>query len=399
MKKLTIILFLLLAANANAQWEKIPNGLSYNSEVWSMAVIGNNLFAGTNYGVYITSNNGTNWTRTNLTQSGNTLLAEGNNIYAGTKNGVYITSNNGQNWSKLGTGMGSVWVWSLAKYGDTIFAGSDGGSGIYRSTNNGLNWTQHMSGKYISSVVIKGNTIFAGDWQMPVVWRSTNNGLIWDATDLGGQYPRVVLSLAVKDSILFAGTDNDGIFISRNNGENWEQTNFDDGSVVSFYVLGDKMFMGLAYSWYNGVYLSTNNGKDWIHKNQGMGSNKVWSIIANNQYIFAGADSSAYRRPFTEIISVQNTSTEIPTKYFLSQNYPNPFNPSTVISFQLPVAGDVSLKVYDIQGREVQSLINERLNAGTYETTFEAGSLTSGVYLYKIQCGYFSDVKRMVLIK
>ncbi|RPI73912.1 MAG: T9SS C-terminal target domain-containing protein [Ignavibacteriales bacterium] len=85
--------------------------------------------------------------------------------------------------------------------------------------------------------------------------------------------------------------------------------------------------------------------------------------------------------------------------YKLSQNYPNPFNPVTVISYQVPVKGFITLKVYDIIGREVQTLVNEEKAAGKYEIHFDASSLSSGVYFYKILSENYSDIKKMVFLK
>ncbi|MBX7046735.1 MAG: T9SS type A sorting domain-containing protein [Ignavibacteria bacterium] len=89
----------------------------------------------------------------------------------------------------------------------------------------------------------------------------------------------------------------------------------------------------------------------------------------------------------------------VPSKFSLAQNYPNPFNPSTAISFQLPVTGFVSLKVYDISGREVSSLINEVKDAGYYSVQFDAKSLSSGTYFYKLTEAEFTQTKKMILIK
>jgi len=85
--------------------------------------------------------------------------------------------------------------------------------------------------------------------------------------------------------------------------------------------------------------------------------------------------------------------------YELSQNYPNPFNPTTIISYQIPVKGFVSIRVYDILGREVQTLVNEEKSPGKYEVSLDASSLTSGVYFYKIKSENYSDVKKMLLVK
>ena len=89
----------------------------------------------------------------------------------------------------------------------------------------------------------------------------------------------------------------------------------------------------------------------------------------------------------------------IPIEFNLSQNYPNPFNPVTNLEFQIPKSGFVSLKVYDLLGKEVAHIVNENLNSGTYRYKFDGSNFASGVYFYKITVGDFSAVKRMVLIK
>ena len=89
----------------------------------------------------------------------------------------------------------------------------------------------------------------------------------------------------------------------------------------------------------------------------------------------------------------------VPTAFALDQNYPNPFNPSTVISYQLPINSAVKLAVYDLLGREVQTLVNTRQAAGRYSTMFTAASLPSGVYFYRLQAGTFMQTKKMLLLK
>ena len=99
---------------------------------------------------------------------------------------------------------------------------------------------------------------------------------------------------------------------------------------------------------------------------------------------------------YVGIIKSENT---LPLKYSLGQNYPNPFNPMTNVKFSIIKAGDVKIVVYDVQGREVQTLVNERLNAGTYEVRLDGSMLTSGVYFYKMVTNGFTETKRMILIK
>ena len=106
---------------------------------------------------------------------------------------------------------------------------------------------------------------------------------------------------------------------------------------------------------------------------------------------------------YTDPISVNVLTTvnelHLPAEFALKQNYPNPFNPSTTIHYEVPVAVSVTLTVYDITGREVATLVNENLQAGRYESTFDANGLASGVYFYKLQTSNFTDTKKLLLLR
>lgn len=101
----------------------------------------------------------------------------------------------------------------------------------------------------------------------------------------------------------------------------------------------------------------------------------------------------------TTTLGVVPISGNIPSAYLLKQNYPNPFNPATEIHFGIPKTGFVSLVLYDMLGREVRQLVSEELQAGEYSYTFNASSLPSGVYMYVLRAGDFSETKKMMLIK
>jgi hypothetical protein len=93
------------------------------------------------------------------------------------------------------------------------------------------------------------------------------------------------------------------------------------------------------------------------------------------------------------------SSSIVPKEFALHQNYPNPFNPTTTIQYDLPSAGLVSLKVFDILGREVRTLVSDNLQPGSYEVTFDATGLVSGVYFYRMQGGEFVQTKRLLLLR
>lgn len=99
------------------------------------------------------------------------------------------------------------------------------------------------------------------------------------------------------------------------------------------------------------------------------------------------------------VVSVDDDSELQPREFILEQNYPNPFNPSTVISYQLPASSNVTIKVYDLLGNEVATLVDENKPAGVYEVEFDGNELSSGIYFYKLQAGSLIATKKMVLMK
>jgi hypothetical protein len=99
------------------------------------------------------------------------------------------------------------------------------------------------------------------------------------------------------------------------------------------------------------------------------------------------------------ITSVEQKSTNVPTEYRLEQNYPNPFNPQTTIEFAVPRPSQVTLKIYDLLGREVATLVDEKLEPGEYKVTFDAGGLASGVYVYRIRAEGFVKSRKLMLLK
>ena len=96
---------------------------------------------------------------------------------------------------------------------------------------------------------------------------------------------------------------------------------------------------------------------------------------------------------------VKDIKTETPAEYSLSQNYPNPFNPATTISYQIPSYNHVTIKVYDMLGKELQTIVDENKPQGNFNVTFNAGSLTSGIYFYRMQAGNFIDTKKFIVLK
>ena len=125
----------------------------------------------------------------------------------------------------------------------------------------------------------------------------------------------------------------------------------------------------------------------------------VTNVNGNANYALANIISDNTTLAKKNFNKVNFKGSEIPATYNLAQNFPNPFNPSTTIRYQIPQNGMVTLKIYDILGAEITTLVNEEKFAGKYEVKFNASSLASGVYIYKIQAGTFVNSKKMILLK
>jgi len=152
----------------------------------------------------------------------------------------------------------------------------------------------------------------------------------------------------------------------------------------------------------NNLYLY--NNISYQVSTQGIGNRTVRLklVVDNNfeaDYSLSGIYSDESVLNKTSVKQISYTGGEVIKSYELSQNYPNPFNPSTTIKFQIPTSGDVSLKIYDILGNEITTLVEEFMETGKYEVNFNASSLASGVYIYRPNVNDFVNVKKMVLLK
>jgi len=397
---LTFVLFSLLTGISRAQWVQFSNGMG-NVTVTALSVSGTYIFAGTsgNNGVYISTNNGINWTQTSLNKINvRSLAINGSYIFAGTDtNGVYLSTDNGTTWAQ--TTLNNRSVYSLAVSGNYILAGTGpvtAGYGIYVSTDNGTSWTQtSLNNICVLALKVVGNIIYAGTYYSGVKI-STDNGTTWTQTSLNSPS---IWSFAVNGSTVFAGANSgQGVYLSTNNGTSWTQSSLNNQYMFSLAASGNNIFAGSGAFTYS-FYQSTDNGASWIQRNEGFPALTVWSITILNNNIFIGTGQGVWRRPLGELTGTQVVSSEVPNRFSLSQNYPNPFNPTTRIKFALPSGTFAKLVVYDALGREVETLVNEQLNAGTYEVNWDASNYPSGVYLYKLICTLFSQTNKMILIK
>jgi uncharacterized delta-60 repeat protein len=173
------------------------------------------------------------------------------------------------------------------------------------------------------------------------------------------------------------------------------------------YITGQSLRSGITNE-YATVKYNSSGVQQWVQRYNAPANqdNSALSIALNGSgdvYVTGfsrnGANYDYATIKYSQLTGVQTISSEIPNQYSLSQNYPNPFNPVTVIRYSLIENRFVKLKVYDILGNEVATLVNEKQNAGSYSVDFDGSKLSSGIYFYKLQTDYFSEVKRMTLLK
>ncbi len=212
----------------------------------------------------------------------------------------------------------------------------------------------------------------------PVSYHSTNNGKSWIYRPMTSNNQSCAYTFCTSDSSSAAGNNFGAGFVTLNGDS----------------VLSSKTTAGTSFtsSKLNNTSSSPVFSPSFCLYNNN-GSKSVAAVFAGNSGINAYFDAEHL------ITGIQTISYEIPSGFSLEQNYPNPFNPVTNIRFSIPKSGVVTLKVFDVSGREVAQLINENLNAGSYNYDFNASYLSSGVYFYRISSEGFSDVKKMILVK
>ncbi len=296
----SISLFLFLAINptiSHAQWQQ-TNG-PYGGTIVCMAVSGTNILAGTHSGIFLSTNNGGNWTAVNNGLPFDTIVSEyatinsfavsGTNIFAATGGrGMFLSINNGSSWTAVDNGLTNFYVNAITISGTNIFAATEGG-GVFLSTNNGSSWIPVNSGLTnleVYSLVASGTKIFAGTYGG--VFLSTNNGSSWTAVN-NGLTNTFIYSLAISGTNIFAATDGGGVFLSTNNGSNWTAVNsgLTSGIVWSLAISGTNIFAGTDDG---GVCLSSNNGSSWTAMNSGLTNTTVLSLVTSGTNIFAGTN-------------------------------------------------------------------------------------------------------------
>ncbi|MBX2992950.1 MAG: T9SS type A sorting domain-containing protein [Bacteroidetes bacterium] len=415
----------------------------------------NGVFATIDAGLSWFSNNGgfkkASVTALVVTPSGYVLAGRsgpGAGGVGGTGGGMFRSTDRGEHWIQTSATAYSSHSITL-KNNNTVFYSAT--VGIYRSTDEGATWgwSAHVD-KYINGIAVdtNGNVYATAQWatypgSFRAFYRSTDDGSTW--VDIGACldnpgflarslrneffgvtsqnspyyamfYRRSVSSGCTpvhtglpnatgvravafsQNGFTFVAHDS-GVYRSTNNGGLWTGMNAGLPSRVALCLAfnrGEHLFVGTAGG---GVFRSTDLGETWTIMNEGLTDLTVRSLATDaSGYLFAGTDDGVFRTTSTTTEVIQQTGSAT-TMFTLEQNYPNPFNPRTTIKFQIPQSSFVTLRVFDLLGREVATLVDEVMQPGSYERVFHAEGLASGVYVYQLRGGGSVQSRKLLLLR
>lgn len=306
-------------------------------------------------------------------------------------NFLYKTFDGGNNWTKyyfpVYTGYG-IAISGLNVIDSKFYAlgTTTGSSSIIKTTNGGETYDLSnlnlpaIGGNFVRGVAFKENKLtgIAGSTALPLISRTTNGGLSWVNIDLGitPTTTSTVMRWIEGTNICFMTLNNTsgGILRSINGGLNWTPMTTEGQGIFNFDIkaVGSDIF---------GYAVSTG-----FTKILRLESKKLYSNNSLDKENMTGEE-------------VNKISSQSPVEYKLHQNYPNPFNPATNVEFGISKQGFVSLKVYDVHGKEVATIVNSILSPGTYKYDFDGSNLSSGNYFYRLESNGFMETKSMILLK
>ena len=316
---------------------------------------------------------------------------------------IKYNSSGVQQWVKIYNGPGNLSDYansiSVDNSGNVYVAGQSRGSGTaedyatikYNSSGDSV-WVQRYNGT--GNLSDGANSIAVdGSGNVFVTGSSTGSGTDFDYATLKynssgilqwlKRYNGPIISSDYANSIALDGSGN--VYVtgqSPGSGLSYDYT------TIKYNSSGDSVWVKR----YNGPANSTDNANSIALDGSG-------NVFVTGQSEGSGTGTDYATVKYSQSVGINQISSEIPDKFSLSQNYPNPFNPFTKINYELRVTNYAKLVVYDVMGKEVVTLVNEKQSPGTYQVEFDAGSLTSGIYFYRLTSGDFTDTRRMMLIK
>ena len=362
------------------------------------------IYVGSGDGVFLSKNNGESWQNAGLSKHSVMCFAEiDSGIYAGTfRDGVFLSTDGGNAWQNVSNGLTSsnvyiLGVFSLAVNKNMLFAATE--IGVFRSTDFGLNWSPTKLNTYSFNLCESGSKLFTATLSREMFF-SEDNGDNWVSIETPSGHVintfRVFSNLNNTD--ILAGTEK-GIYFSSDYGNSWKLIGLSDYYIQSICGNRDTLF-ATTNDIENNLFFSKDSGNTWVKISDGLSNRSVFDVVILNNYALAATSDGVWHRHLTDLMTnIGNKNNLNVNEYYLEQNYPNPFNPNTTINYSIPKRYFVKIKIYDILGREIQTLVNEEEPAGHYKVNFNASKYSSGVYFYQLKTRDFISTKKMILLK
>jgi photosystem II stability/assembly factor-like uncharacterized protein len=367
-------------------------------------------------GVFKTIDGGLNWNQVNNGITDRFIRAieshprDSNIVLAGTfYEGLFRTTDGGNNWSRV-TLLNDSTILSITfdgQHPDTIYVGTLH-EGVYRSIDAGVSW-QRLTSDTLGLFALK---VFIDPSNSDVLYYiSPDNLKIYKSLDFGSTWITFfgtshIISFALNPlnaSTIFMGNNPaDRMYRTRNSGASWERLPLP--YIITDLVVNplDTNHIYASTPGWDGVYVSTNSGTTWDALKSGLSTLTVIRLKLqpnDPSTLYASTNGGALYRISGLLTNVVPSFRNFPEEFLLAQNYPNPFNPSTTISYQLQTQSNVTLKVFDVLGREVATLLSGVEQPGYKSVNFDARSLSSGIYYYRLQAGNYIETKKLLLIR
>ena len=337
-----------------------------------------------------------------------------NRAWVGTGDGkIFATTNGGDLWvEQVYPGTQSPFINGIWMFNNNVgYAQGDPASGdrfiVLRTTNGGQTWA-HLANEPVgvSGEFGWNNSFWWTDenhgWfgtNKSKVWRTTDGGLTWSSAASGAANS---YGVAFKDNVNgVVGHSNGSVRVTTDGGASWSAV----GSPTGSEIRGVSYPTGTSSVWVADLvkpYHSTNDGAAWTSQTtypfngfifhiSFFDTSSGWAVTSNGEVLRYS--------PAVPVGVGAEPWPQLPAQYALLQNFPNPFNPTTRIRYTLPVSGYVTIKVYDLLGRNVATLVDEFQTAGEKFIDLDAGGLSSGVYFYQMKAGEFTDTEKLVILR
>ncbi|MGE5353887.1 MAG: YCF48-related protein [Syntrophothermus sp.] len=374
--------------------------------LWSVSALDslNSAACGQYENIIVTHDGGKTWKRTNASDSTVSL----NSIYyknsgeiwaVGSSGNVLHSKDKGETWQKFN--LDAPWLSDVTFIDDTtgFIIGSYGNNGyLYRTKDFGQTWQKAVTFTQVIEKIKFTKTGLGWISGYDSVFRSTDWGKTWQKANLSRTYFH---TLEAVDNYVWVPIG-DSILVSSNGGNTWNAYKAFEykGMLFSLSAISFADTSNGILGLFDGrIERTTDGGRSWQEDSQ-FTSNGIFSVsYAGGNHAWAAGSGGMVLYYNPRHTDVQRTELHPAESYSLSQNYPNPFNPSTTISYAIPKQSLVDLKIYDILGREVITLVNKEQPAGAYKVEFNASHLPSGVYIYSIKAGEFSASRKLMLLK